>query len=420
MVHELYQEHCCNHNHIQLAAGDDGWDAAFEDFAKHAYDGNGNIHLPTYFKTAQKLADAITEGIGTDYEFNDPANGLAFALRNNLYQFSGAKNLFEQRMLASLITDDKGNTLPFKEYLAKVKGINEDYNKRYLQVEYNNAIAGASMALKWQNLVSIGTQWIEYRTVGDERVRDAHKKLDGLVLSIDSPVWNRIYPPNAWGCRCSVVPADKPANPVSDSEAGKMSKEVGIKPLFQTNVGKTELVFNNSHPYFKGLDGKNHELDAIKNYGMKPIDAIMKNASDFSAPSFIDDYDSWWENMVKNHGVNETDFVLTDSIGNKILFDATPNGKKRENYFKDHIVRKKEGRENYAGNIIEMIANPHEQWSKGNEMYYISYYNDSPYLLTVIRKDGVLKAETFYPIDKAKYNDGEIRKKRAGVLLAKK
>lgn len=49
------------------------------------------------------------------------------------------------------------------------------------------------------------THW-QYVTVGDERVRDSHAALDGLVLPADSPFWRDHYPPWEWGCRCDIVP----------------------------------------------------------------------------------------------------------------------------------------------------------------------------------------------------------------------
>lgn len=41
-----------------------------------------------------------------------------------------------------------------------------------------------------------------YRTMRDSRVRDAHKKFDGLTLPKDHPIWNVITAPNDPRCRC--------------------------------------------------------------------------------------------------------------------------------------------------------------------------------------------------------------------------
>ena len=46
----------------------------------------------------------------------------------------------------------------------------------------------------------------EYVSQRDNRVRDSHAALDGLVIPCDSPFWSTHYPPWDWGCRCQVRP----------------------------------------------------------------------------------------------------------------------------------------------------------------------------------------------------------------------
>ena len=48
-------------------------------------------------------------------------------------------------------------------------------------------------------------QYWEYRAVGDKRSRADHLKLDGLILHRDDPFWKKAFPPNGFGCRCSVT-----------------------------------------------------------------------------------------------------------------------------------------------------------------------------------------------------------------------
>ena len=44
-----------------------------------------------------------------------------------------------------------------------------------------------------------------YVTAGDDRVRAEHYALDGTRAPKDDPIWDRIWPPNGWACRCDVV-----------------------------------------------------------------------------------------------------------------------------------------------------------------------------------------------------------------------
>lgn len=45
-----------------------------------------------------------------------------------------------------------------------------------------------------------------YVTVGDERVRPEHVGLDGMTLAKDDGLWNELFPPNGWACRCKAIP----------------------------------------------------------------------------------------------------------------------------------------------------------------------------------------------------------------------
>lgn len=46
----------------------------------------------------------------------------------------------------------------------------------------------------------------KYVTVGDERVRDNHRPLEGMTAAKEHSVWQTLTPPNGWACRCQVIP----------------------------------------------------------------------------------------------------------------------------------------------------------------------------------------------------------------------
>lgn len=416
---------CCGH--VELAAAGDDWKGIIDEFAQSVYDGKyntGEIPMDLYFKTADRLANAIVKGMGSDFGYDEPGNMLTAQLKANLYQFSGAKSLTESLLFAEQITDENGQLKPFSQYRDDIEKIHQSYNLRYLSAEYDNAVASAQMALKWRNYEAIGTEYLEYRTIGDARVRPEHAKLDGLVLAFDSPVWSRIWPPNDFGCRCTAVPADKPATAVDENAAGKLGKQVVTNPVFENNVGKTGLVFKDNHPYFKAIDGKLKELDAIKNYGMKPVDKLLENPN-LPAAIHMDteaDYLKWWNDMVKQYGVNKSDFVLTDKVGTKIVFDATPGGKNKFDYFRDHILQKTgEKRYEFAANLRDIIESPDEIWSvnylgKVPTMTYIKYYDGDAIVINATIGKNKIKAETMFKLDNAKSKINN----RKGILMYKK
>jgi len=75
----------------------------------------------------------------------------------------------------------------------------------------------------------------EYITVGDDRVREEHADLEGTIAPKDDPIWNLIWPPNGYNCRCQVFPVfDKGRTKKPSSE--KIDK--GVPSGFRFNPGK--------------------------------------------------------------------------------------------------------------------------------------------------------------------------------------
>ena len=63
----------------------------------------------------------------------------------------------------------------------------------------------AGMSRLWRATQKDPRVWgYEYLTVGDEKVRDEHQELEGIVLPKDHEFWETWWPPNGWNCRCRV------------------------------------------------------------------------------------------------------------------------------------------------------------------------------------------------------------------------
>ncbi len=89
-----------------------------------------------------------------------------------------------------------------------------------------------------------------------ERKRPEHERLVGIVAPVDDPMWDRLYPPNGWGCQCGVRQITRreaislgwregePAfviieRPWLNKRTGEMNMlPVGVDPGWDTNPGK--------------------------------------------------------------------------------------------------------------------------------------------------------------------------------------
>jgi SPP1 gp7 family putative phage head morphogenesis protein len=166
--------------------------------------------------------------------------------------------------MTALLFDEKGNLRSFNDFKKAALDLHKEYDVRFLAAEYEHAVASAQMARKWQDIVANKELFplLEYSTAGDERVRREHATLDGVLLPVDDPFWRRYYPPNGWGCRCSVT---------SRSE-GKITDKKGLElpdfkdDMFATNTGITRTVFPKKHPYFKVAAADKERL--ANNFGL--------------------------------------------------------------------------------------------------------------------------------------------------------
>lgn len=125
-------------------------------------------------------------------------------------------------------------------------------------VIFDTNMRSAHMAGRWQQLLANQDRrpFLQYRTAGDARVRPQHRAWNGLVLRITDPFWATHYPPNGWGCRCTVraygqadldekglqvsqAPEIKTRNVVTRDGEIKDQVPVGIDPGWDHNVGQS-------------------------------------------------------------------------------------------------------------------------------------------------------------------------------------
>jgi SPP1 gp7 family putative phage head morphogenesis protein len=75
---------------------------------------------------------------------------------------------------------------------------------RRLETIYRTNMQTAYMAGRWKEYMRRADRapFLQYVAVMDGRTRPSHAALNGRVFRITDPVWEKIYPPNGFNCRC--------------------------------------------------------------------------------------------------------------------------------------------------------------------------------------------------------------------------
>lgn len=208
----------------------------------------GDIDEELFRKTYEELNKKAAEGWGKD-DYDDPEQAEEpQRIRDNLFKFSGAKTYQEIKEMNDALYDENGKKLSYKDFREKALAINKDYNENYLRTEFETAETSGRRASEWQEFKANADIMpnLKYVTAGDERVRESHRILDGVVKPINDPFWLQNYPPNGYRCRCYVEQTNEPETPATPM--------VTIPDAFANNVGQSGEIFTVAHPYFSMPD----------------------------------------------------------------------------------------------------------------------------------------------------------------------
>lgn len=359
-------------------------DGLNEDMIKKIFQGElkgGQVHQEYYFDVARKLTEAISQGLKVKGMGVDNPKTRAFEkFKSNIYAFSAAKSLTVLQEYSAALRDEKGEARSYSAFRNAAIPIGKQFNDDHLRTEFNSAGAKAQMSAKWDRLKKY--DMLEYRTVGDSKVRKTHAALDGTVLPSDHPLWAKIYPPNDWGCRCTVIPAQGAAQTNLES-AQQYANSPALKPYFRTHVGIEHVAFNEElHPYFervkqfKSSITKQVELLAEENYNMPSVEKAVsgKGLPDLNFVQDKTQAQQQWAAAGKT--VKAADGVEWN-IGDRW----------------DHVVEHHaaDDRWKYINNTRDILENADEVWMSkeklpdgtvGTFKRYVKYYKGQPMVMS--------------------------------------
>lgn len=124
-----------------------------------------------------------------------------------------------------------------------------------LNTNLRTAVMSSYHAAQYQRLQEVQDVYPAYRykTQADNRVRDEHAALHNKVFMANDPVWDTIWPPNGWNCRCYIEPVSydelpgvDPKDRVSTEDAGAREgylNDANISEDFQRNPGQQKSIW---------------------------------------------------------------------------------------------------------------------------------------------------------------------------------
>lgn len=228
----------------------------------------GDIDQSVFEEIAQMLWHDVQEGYGTkliDTVLDSTDYKMLTMLQENVYTFAIFKTHHNISAITELLIDSKtGKLRSESEFIKEARKLNETYYKHHLRTERNTVISSSQSASRWQ-------QWqeekdvlpnVKFQTAGDDRVRSSHRKLEGVVVSIDDPLLKVYNSPLDHGCRCEWIQTD---------EELRAPKELPKVPLlFQNNPGESGEIFTEEHPFWSGIsEKKKKEYKKIVNLAKK-------------------------------------------------------------------------------------------------------------------------------------------------------
>lgn len=357
-----------------------------------------------------ELADKAS--IALQYSIEDDA--LKTAMEINLYRFSAAKTLAEVQALNQLFRESSS----YADFEKKASAICPKFNKTWQRTEYDTAYLSAQSASRYQQLIrkdKVYPYW-QYRAIHDKHTRPEHMMLDGVVLPAGDKLWDDIYPPNGWNCRCRVKPLLKNEFNGSFDEMRervykfKQSDEWtrSLDGGWGINRAKEGLVFGQNQFYLNMLSKGNQRILNNLNhadYGLPTIEECIQKATR-EMPIYEGTPEDWFE---KNQ-------ILTDYAGRKIIIS-------RQSFTK-HTTGEKylgQNRPDMLNAISEILKKPDEVWIKdhsqnSHDVNFIKYYKGKAMNVICIIEDLTYSISTWFEI---MVNNNTRHRYRRGLLIKK-
>ena len=220
-----------------------GWEATISKVARKLYDGKlkGDLSPEMIRKHSDYLLKAMHTGFGEEGLAKIDAAQMA-QLRDNIFYFSGFKNLQQMKEISKLLTDKDGQVRSFSDFKKDVLAIDATYNVNYLGAEYEFATHASHSISFWHTAQAEKDTlpFLRWSAVMDDRTGAEDASLNGVTRPVDDPFWQTRYPPIHWRCRCLVTQEGPDAAVTPHQEIEQLGEPA---PYFRFNSGIDNVIF---------------------------------------------------------------------------------------------------------------------------------------------------------------------------------
>lgn len=238
---------------------------------------------------------------------------------------------------------------------------------RRLKTIYDTNLRTSHAAGKWQRIEdSARTRpYLRYVTRGEGKNRRAeHQALRDIVRPVSDPIWSEIYPPNGWGCACSV-------QQLSERDVKRLKLEVS-EPVELEYVNYTNKRTGETSRVPKGVDpGWNYNVGMARKpnapLGNIPTLTPSRNFADYGRPKAKDVTQGLRSSPPQSDGSPKEVFrkvfgtsdsksstLISDKEGYQVAFS--------EEQYLAHVGPKADNRQRWFPHAKDVVEDPFEVW----------------------------------------------------------
>jgi SPP1 gp7 family putative phage head morphogenesis protein len=196
---------------------------------RHFDDSVDGLTLPIGFSTKLPPTNAVDYLRGLTPVTKNTFDGLSAQYKADAFTVAGTTDV---RLIAKVrdeladVLQRGGTEADFEKAVAQMEteaGV-EEINAFALDTVFTTNMQKAYSLGRYEQMtdpdVMSALPYWQYLTVHDDRVRPEHAVIDEFVARAIDPVWNKIYPPNGFNCRCIVIPLLREQAPDDADEPG--------------------------------------------------------------------------------------------------------------------------------------------------------------------------------------------------------